>query len=112
VSIKLERRPEGEAVEMTDLFELDGTMYQIPAKPKVNVSLQYLTVIRTQGPGVANGWLLETQLGPAGYAALIGYDDLSTAQLTEIIALVTKITMGVVERPTRPSPRGPKKSRG
>jgi hypothetical protein len=105
-------KSEGAVVEMIDLFSIDGVMYQMPAKPRVNIALQYLNDARTVGPEAAQMMLLEKMLGEKGYKALSEYDDLTADNLTEIMAVVQKHTMGALENAGGNSESGSEKSAG
>ena len=95
--IELTRSGEGESPEMVDLFSIDGKTYQVPAKPRVNVALQYLTLSREHGEQMAQMMLLEKLLGPEGYKALSEYDELTPEQLREVSDFAAKLTLGAVE---------------
>lgn len=112
MSIVLERRSSTEPVEMIDLFELDGEMYQIPAQPKINMVLKYLNMARTESEDKAIGWLLEQMVGEDAYHALMDFDDLTADQLKTIMMVVENTAMGALENPSKPSRNGRKKSRG
>src|SRR5882757_3140203 len=86
-----------EEISMVDLFSLDGEMFQIPEKPKVNVALKYLKIARIQGPDMAAGWLLEELLGTEAYEALMNFDDLTTDQLETVMMVAQEVTLGAME---------------
>lgn len=112
MSIVLERRSSTEPIEMIDLFEIDGEMYQIPAKPMINMVLKYLNMARKESQDNAVGWLLEQMVGEEAYAALMDFDDLTSDQLKTIMMVVEEVAMGALENPTKPSRPARKKSRG
>lgn len=85
--------------EMVDLFSIDDVTYQVPARPRVNVALQFLTDTREHGESLAQMMLLEKLLGPEGYAALAGYDALSAEDLTAVSEAAAKLTLGALETP-------------
>lgn len=87
----------GEQVEMVDLFSIDGTVYQVPAKPRVNVALQFLNDLRTQGEAMANMLMLEKLLGAEGYKALSTYDALTPENLRAVTDAAAKLTLGMLE---------------
>lgn len=84
--------------EMVDLFTLNGKTYQIPKKPKVNVALKFLRNARTSGEALAADVLLEDLLGKEGYEALTGYDDLTQAQLEQVMFIAQKTVLGSLEQ--------------
>lgn len=87
------------------LFTLNETDYYVPATPRANVALQLMTRYRVD-PVAAQGWLLEELLGQEAYDALAAWDGLRPEHLQQLIAAVTKLTMGSVEDATRPLGRG------
>lgn len=96
--------------EMVDLFSIDGTAYQVPKKPRVNVALQYLTDARRFGEELAQMMLLEKLLGEDGYRALSEYEDLTPEQLSQVSDKAAALTLGQLESGN--GGRGSKKSRG
>lgn len=97
-AIKLVSKPAAE-VETVVLFEIDGEAYSIPKKPRLNVALRYLKMVRESGPEAAQAYLLEELVGEAGYEALMNYDDLDQETLGAIAEAAQKITLGGLESP-------------
>lgn len=97
IEITSPKKGKGSGPEMVDLFSIDGVAYQVPAKPRVNVALQYLTFARENGEQMAQMMLLEKLLGPDGYKALSEYDDLTPEQLREVSDFAAKLTLGAIE---------------
>lgn len=93
-------------VEMRDLFRIGETMYQIPAKPKVNVALRYLKNVRERGEDLAAAELMVEMLGEDGFNALAEYDDLTTEQFENIQQLLQKHVLGAMEKNRGNSSRG------
>jgi hypothetical protein len=83
--------------EMVDLFSSDGTTYQIPAKPRVNIALRFLWHARQYGEDRAAAELLESLLGAKGFQALVEYDDLKPEQFMAIMGAAQKVTLGALE---------------
>jgi hypothetical protein len=81
------------------LFSIDGVEYSIPARPRLNVALQFMHMTRTQGDGAAMDVLLEKLLGTDGYRALREYDDLTPEQFAKITAIASEVTLGALEVP-------------
>jgi len=108
--IELTRASGNSEPEMVTLFSIDGEEYRVPAKPRVNVALKYLTNAREFGEQLAQMMLLEELLGPEGYKALSEYDELTSEQLNEVADLAAKLTLGGLESGNGKS--GSKKSRG
>lgn len=94
----LSSTPDG-PVEMVDLFEVDGVMYQVPRKPSAGVSLQYLDVIEQYGEAAANMFILREMLGPDGYKALSGCKTLGAEHLEWLVQTIQGLVMGTVEAP-------------
>ena len=95
--IQLTRSSTDEPPEMVDLFAIDGVVFQVPAKPRVNVALQYLDNLRRVGPVVADMMLLEQLVGEKGYKALCEYEDLKPEDLSQITDAVVSRTLGAME---------------
>ncbi len=99
--------PGGAPAKMIDLFEMDGVMHQIPAKPRINLVLRFLFQAKTLGEDMAAANLLESLIGTDGFAALVNYDDLEPDQFQQILAIAQKVSMGELERVMGESARGP-----
>src|SRR6185312_1432059 len=83
--------------EMMDLFSIDEVMYQVPAKPRVNIALKYLDNLRRMGPVIADMMLLEELIGTEAYQALSNYEDLKGSDLKTITDTVVRLTLGAME---------------
>ena len=83
--------------EMVDLFEIDGTIYQIPKTPKANIALKYLKNVREHGDDYAAGVMLEDLLGKDGYEALMNYDELDMQDLQAVIMAAQEVLLGAME---------------
>lgn len=95
--IDLKRSEGGQPEEMVDLFSIDGVVYQIPSKPRVNVALRYLWHAKQHGEDKAAAELLEALLGEKGFKALIEYDDLTPDDFTNILKAAQQVTLGALE---------------
>lgn len=110
-AIELHTSTDAKPAAMVDLFSIDDTMYQIPAKPKVNIALKFLRMARTQGMEIASGWLLEELLGEDAFEALMNYDDLTAEDMEQVMAVAQEVTLGAVEASQAPLGNGsPKRS--
>lgn len=98
-----------EAPKMLELFSIDGKMYQIPAKPKMNVALRYLWDSKTIGEIPAATNLLVSLIGEEGFKALTEYEDLKPEEFESIMAAATKLTMGALNASMGNSGSGPRK---
>lgn len=86
-------------VEMVDLFEVDGVMYQVPRKPSASIGLRYLEAVEAVGPQAANLFILREMLGPDGYVALSTCKTLDTDQLEWVVETIQGLALGTVEAP-------------
>ena len=80
--------------ESVELFRIDDTPYTVQRRPRVNVSLRYLKMARTQGQETAIAYLLEAMLGEDGYEALCNYDDLTPEQFETVVKAAQDIALG------------------
>jgi hypothetical protein len=103
--VSLHSVPEREE-ERTDLFEIDGVMYTVATRPKVNTALRYLHISRTQGTEAGIDYMLGVLLGTEGYEALMSFDDLTEENLEQVITIASKIMQGAVEDPKGKQKRG------
>lgn len=110
--IELKTAEAGAPEEMVDLFSIDDVVYQIPARPRVNVALQYLNDVRKYGHVVAEMMLVEKLVGEKGYKALSEYDELKPEDMSQIADSVVKMTLGALETAPGNDKKGSKKSRG
>lgn len=85
--------------ERVPVFYIDDVEYTIPARPRMNIALQFMHLAREQGDSQAMDYLLGKLLGEEGYRALREYDDLLPEQFTQITEIATKLTLGALELP-------------
>jgi hypothetical protein len=107
--VTIERQANQEDPKMMDLFFIDGKVYQIPAKPKVNVALKYLWEAKTIGELPAATNLLVALIGEEGFKALTEYEDLTPDQFNSILSGATKLTLGALNQSLGNSESGPGK---
>lgn len=88
-----------EEVEQVELFSIDGKSYTIPKKPRMNVALKTMKMIRTEGEDAAAAYMLEAVIGEEAYDALTDYDDLDPETFRQIIAIAQKVVFGGLEGP-------------
>lgn len=86
------------AVEKVDLFSIDGEVYQVAAKPSLNVALRYLDELRRRGEMFAGMKLLEDLLGEKGYQALMNYDALTPEHLNSVLLAASELALGSLEK--------------
>lgn len=84
-------------VETVVLFKIDDVEYRVPARPRVNLALQYLRDIRTEGAFLAEMLLTERLVGEEGYAALCNHDGLDPADLARVSDYAAKLALGALE---------------
>lgn len=96
--IELTRDPNRE-VEKEVLFSIDGAEVEIPKEFSASLALQYVDRARKRGLDDAGSWLLETVLGPEGYALLLGYEELKAEHLADIMDVLITKTLGAMEAP-------------
>lgn len=96
--------------ETVVLFSLDGVEHRVPAKPRVNLALQYLNDVRSQGQFLADLALLEKLAGAEAYAVLSNHDDLTAEQFNAVNDYAVRLCLGSLEEtPQGNAPRGSKK---
>jgi len=85
--------------ERIPAFSINGKVYSINRRPKVNKALRYVHLARTRGSEIAIDFMLETLLGTEGYQALMDFDDLTEENLQQVVEAASKIMTGAVEAP-------------
>jgi len=106
--IRLSTKPPEGADERVTLFYIDEQAYTIPKRPRANIALQYLDRVREEGTEQGAAWLLHNMLGEDAYDALMGYEYLTPEQLSAIVELCQRHTVGKLE----PSNRAERRSKG
>ncbi|QEQ93599.1 tail assembly chaperone [Streptomyces phage Zuko] len=98
IVLKSTKTEDGTAVEveMEPVFELDGDLYQIPAKPSAGLALGYLEKQSTLGADAAVYWMMVEMLGAEGFEALRDHPDLEREQMDAIISHIEKKVLGAV----------------
>ncbi len=98
--------------ERVPAFAIDGKVYTIATRPKTNAGLKYIHLARTRGQEIAVDFMLETLLGKEGYEALMNFDDLTEAQLEDVMKAASRIMLGAVEAPKGKQSAGSRRSAG
>ena len=98
--------------ERIEAFSINGTMYSILTRPKVNAGLRYIHLARTRGSEIAIAFMLETLLGVEGWEALMAFDDLTEEDLEAVVDAASKIMAGAVEAPKDKQRKGSRRSAG
>lgn len=98
-----------EPVEMVDLFQLNGRMYQIQKKPRLNIALKFLKMRREKGEMDAAAELLPDMIGEEAFSALAEYEGLKPEMLQQVAMAAAKVTMGGLEKALGNSGSGPRK---
>lgn len=99
MSEKIELKSATVEAEQIELFSIDGKSYTIPNKPRLNVALKTLKLVRTQGEEAASAFMLEAVIGEEAFEALTEYDDLDAETFQQIILAAQKIVFGGLEAP-------------
>ena len=110
--ISLRSAKNATAEKRVPAFSIDGTVYSIGTTPRLNQAMRYAHIARKQGSEQAVDYMLEVLLGEEGYEALMGFDDLTEADLEAIISAASRIMAGTVEAPKGKPSNGSARSRG
>lgn len=86
--------------ETVDLFELEGKVYTIPAKPRASLVLRYMKSVREHGEEYASSEMLEGLLGKDNYAVLESCEHLTIGDFQAIMEEAQRVVMGNVEAAT------------
>lgn len=88
-----------EEVEKLELFSIDGKSYYIDNKPRLNVALKTLKLIRKDGEEAAIAYMMEAAIGEEAFDALTEYDDLDIETFQAIVQAAQKVVFGGLEAP-------------
>ena len=88
-----------EEVEKLELFSIDGKSYYIDNKPRINVALKTLKLLRTEGEEAAMAFMMEAAIGEEAFDALTEYDDLTPETFQAIVQAAQKVVFGGLEAP-------------
>lgn len=97
VPIRISTTQPAEPVELVTLFSIDDREYKIPARPRANLALRHLGLVRELGADMANVGLLHELLGAEAFDALAGCEVMTQDQLADIGNAVMRLTMGPLE---------------
>lgn len=86
-------------VEQVELFSIDGKSYTIPNKPRLNVALKTLKLMRKEGEEAAMAYMMEAAIGEEAFDALTEYEDLDAETFQQIVLAAQKIVFGGLEAP-------------
>jgi len=98
----LELKRTGKEVEREALFSVDGNEVTVPKEFSASFALQYVDRSRKSGLDNAASWLLETALGPEGYALLLGFEELEPADLEKVMGVLLDKVYGAMQAPKAP----------
>src|SRR5690606_34621996 len=87
--------------ERVVLFIIDDVEYTVPKRPRPNIGLKYMRVLRDQGQEIAIAGLLEDMLGKEGYIALTECEYLTNEDFEAVMNLVQKLALGNSEAATK-----------
>lgn len=87
---------------MIDLFELDGRMYQIPAKPGAALVIRFLREYRNKriGPDLATENLLISLIGQEAWDALAESPEVTAEDVADVLTIVATIATAEVKKIT------------
>lgn len=87
--------------ERIPLFIIDGVEYTVPKRPRPNVGLKFMRVLKAEGQEVAAAGLLEDMLGAEGFKALSECEELTEEDFEQVMNLVQKLALGNKEAPAK-----------
>ncbi|MGR4847913.1 hypothetical protein [Streptomyces sp. LARHCF252] len=87
--------------ERVPLFIIEGVTYSVLKKPRPNIGLRYMRVLKEEGQEIAVAGLLEAMLGKEAFVALTECEDLTEEEFEEIMNLVQKLALGNKEAPVK-----------
>lgn len=87
---------------MLDLFEIDGVMYRVPAKPSPALMLTFFREARNKkvGKDAAVENLLLGMIGEDGMAALMASPEVTDEDMADILTIVSHIAFGTLSKLT------------
>jgi hypothetical protein len=91
--------PDAATEERVTLFTMGGIDYTILARPRANLALRYLAMVKAGQSDKAVAEFLIAMIGAEGYDALCGYDGLTNADIESITAAAYQAAMGASETP-------------
>ena len=81
-------------IEMIDVFELDGDVFQMPKKVSAGIGLKYLKIQAERGPDAAIYYMMLELLGEEAYEALMEHPSLDKETLDQILETVESHGLG------------------
>lgn len=81
-------------IEMIDVFELDGEVYQMPKKVSAGLGLKYLKIQAERGQDAAIYYMMLELLGDEAYEALMDHPSLDQEALDQILEVVEAHGLG------------------
>lgn len=82
--------------ELKHLFSIDGTPYYIDARPRPNIGLKQLWLLKTKGEEIAQTETLIAMIGEEGFQALMNYDGLKAEELEQIFKIANDTAFGTL----------------
>lgn len=98
--IRFTSSPKAKDETVVVLFEIDGTEYTVPARPRANISLQFMRDLRSVGENIAVANMLTALLGEDGFNALADYEDLTMEQMKQVIDVAQRLIFGELNAAT------------
>lgn len=100
MGVKIIKKKLPDTEPTVELFTLgdgdDERSYHVPARPRPNISLKYLRMVREDGEAVATSYLLEALLGKDGFRDLSEYEGLEPEDLQAVMKAARELTMSSV----------------
>lgn len=84
--------------DRAELFHLDGRVYTAPKHLPPNLTFKFLKKLRTSGTDMATFFLMEQVIGSTVVDVLADHDELTEDELSQIMKVVQRHTMGVLEK--------------
>lgn len=86
------------APDLVEIFRIDGRSFSVDANQDASVALEYLHLLRTQGPDHAAAYMLAEVLGQEAYDALRSFKGITAFQLGQVMQAVQTVLMGSADR--------------
>lgn len=87
-----------EESEMVELFSIDDKPFMVPKKPRLNIALKTMKLMR-ENEDAAAVYMLEALLGEEAFDALAEYEGLTPEVFQLIVEEATKLVFGDKESP-------------
>ena len=96
MAVQITKPVDQDQAEKVEIFELDGKKFFIEKKTRLNVSLKYMRLAKTDSMG-AGQYLIETLIGEEAWKALEECEYLTTDNLNDVISAAAVVAFGDTE---------------